>query len=126
MPRELGELRARLTPATRSASYQFCSVEYDALGPANGTPEFPSGERLLVRLGVQPGAPSEIWGYICDEQSGDQLAVLRPQIISSTPDAIACAFLLPADLPGEPLCLVIEGRWAGGQAAGCEIGFRAR
>lgn len=67
--------------------------------------------------------PCRLNGYVFAGPTGALLARLDPIDVVPEKGHVNVSFALPSELPDGRLCLVIEGLWNHGAAAGCETSF---
>ena len=124
MQPSLDDTRQRLTPQVRPGGVRFSSIRLEQPTSRQEAPRLPEKGSVTFRLGVFPGPPEKVLGYLYQEESGRLLADLPARVAKTESDELVCSFTLPRHLLSSRVCVVIEGRWSNG-VAGCEMSFRA-
>ena len=117
----LHDTRQRLTAEQRSSAARFTSIHLEHRSRRE-KPTVRPQETVTVRLGVVPGPPIEMHGYLFCEDTGCLWSETAAHVESASANEVLCSFVLPEDLPSEGVCVLIEGRWPNG-LAGCEMTF---
>ena len=121
----LETLRQILSPEMADPSLRFTSVELVRPGFGLGVPVVKAGEKVLFKIGIQAEPPDKIAGHLFDDDTGCLITRLPSAVVKGGEHSLLCAFTLPQHITAKTVCLVIEGRRARDEAAGCEMTFRA-
>ncbi len=122
----LETLRQILSPETADPSLRFTSVDLVRPGFGLGVPIVKAGEEVLFKLGIQAEPPDKMAGHLFDDDTGCLITRLPSAVVKGGEHSLLCAFTLPQHITAKTVCLVIEGRRALDEAAGCEMTFRVR